>query len=97
MESIGKNLTVDVPCRIGDTVYKIIMCKTGYSHIQQFTCCGFHIIEAPSLRGHERKSYIIVHLEVTNSISHIPFDKINKTVFFNKEEAEQKIKGADRR
>lgn len=93
MKPTENNLTIDIPCKIGSTVYKVITRKDGGSHIQEFSCCGFHIIEAPDVRGHKRRNYIIAHLDVTNSIRHIPFDEINKTVFFSKNEAEQKMNG----
>lgn len=80
------------PCKVGDPVYQIIFQKRGIpSHILQETCVGFHMINAPDLRGLDRKSYIIVHNSETNTIGHINFDKIGKTVFFTCEEAKHMI------
>lgn len=89
-----ENGVIVPPCKIGDTVYEVVKSRKGdYSHINTSTCIGFHIVNAPKKRGHTRHSYIVVHYSATNSTRHFSFDKIGKTVFFAKEEAEQVLKG----
>ena len=47
----------------------------------------------PNIRGCiKRGQYLIVHHETVNMTSHINFKEIGKTVFFTREEAEQKLK-----
>lgn len=81
------------PCKIGDTVYEVIKTKKGnYSHINTSICVGFHIVNAPKKRGHTRQSYIVAYFSITNAIYHFSFERIGKTVFFTREEAEQALK-----
>ena len=81
------------PCKVGDKVYSIIYQKKNVvSHILIEEYVGIHLSNAPDLRGHRRKNYIIVWNENTNSIRHIDINKIGKTVFLTKEEAEEKLR-----
>lgn len=76
------------PCKIGDPIYEVIFRKKNKaSHILEEKVVGIHIIDAPQDLGHNRKNYIITHNKNTNQIRHIGFDKIGKSVFFSKADA----------
>ena len=81
------------PCKVGDKVCSLIFQKGNiFSHFLEETYVGIHLSNAPDIRGHRRKNYIIVWNENTNSIRHIDIKKIGKTVFLTKEVAEEKLK-----
>lgn len=80
------------PCKVGDTIYKLILFKDGHGGCVPQKVVGFHLGEFPHIRGQERKQYIIVYHEVVNTISHIDIKQIGKTVFLTREEAERKLK-----
>ena len=83
------------PCKIGDTIYKLILFKDRTGFYVEHQVVGFHVGELPKLRGHKRDQYFIVWHKETNSISHLNFEQIGKTVFFTKEEAEKALKGGN--
>ena len=68
------------PCRVGDTLYPII----DMSH----TACKSFVSDFPITV----LPYQIYYINVMGGISAIPFDNFGKTVFFTKEEAEEKLK-----
>lgn len=87
-----ENGVIVPPCKIGDTIYHAIFHKSGTGACVEYQVVGFHLGEFPKLRGQKRKQYFIVWHEVTNSISHLDFEQIGKTVFLTREEAEQALK-----
>lgn len=89
---LNKNVIVP-PCKYGDTIYEAIFHKDGTGFCVERKVVGFHMGEFPKLRGQERQQYFIVFHEATNSISHMNFKEIGKTIFFTREEAEQALKG----
>ena len=81
------------PVSIGNTVYELIVPRYGKSHhINKATVMGFRLGEFKDLCGHKRKEYLCVLYDTSPYITHIPLDKIGKTVFLTKEEAEQALK-----
>ena len=93
VDELLANGIIVLPCKVGDKIYSIIYQKKNVvSHILIEEYVGIHLSNAPDLRGHRRKNYIIVWNENTNSIRHIDINKIGKTVFLTKEEAEEKLR-----
>ena len=82
-----KSLFVELPCKVGDTAYCII---TRAKYIQGHKVVGFHLGDFPTLRGHKRKEYLVCYSNYT--LYHLDIEQIGKTIFFTKEEAEQKLK-----
>ena len=79
------------PCKVGDKVYEVVITKKG-GYINEHTIVGFHLGEFPDLRGQTRKQYLIGHCEVMNFIFHLDMKKIGERLFFNRDQAEQKLK-----
>ena len=90
-----KSLIIETPCRVGDTIYKVIFHKSGTGACVEYQVVGFHLGDFPKLRGQKRKQYFIVWHEVTNDISHLDFEQLGKTVFLNREEAEEALKARE--
>lgn len=89
-----ENGVIVPPCNVGDTVYINVFTKKGYSHTITEKAVGMHILDSPKARGNKpRKNYIIIHCKNTNSLKHIDFDEIGKTVFFSEEDA-VKVRGS---
>ena len=81
------------PVSIGNTVYELIVPRYGKSHhINKATVMGFRLGDFRDLCGHKRKEYLCVLYDTSPYITHITLDKIGKTVFLTKEEAEQALK-----
>ena len=79
------------PCKAGDKIFEAIFMKKGKGFIVERNVVGFHFGELPDLRGHKRQEYFVVYHKDTNSIAHLNFKDIGKTVFFTKEEAEKAL------
>lgn len=87
-EYLLDNGVIVPPCKAGDTVYEVIhRCNA----IRPVNVVGFHLGKFPSLRGCKRKQYLICYSQY--SLAHLDIDKIGKTVFLTKEEAEKALKG----
>ncbi len=83
---------VELPCKIGQTVYEVVFLRNGtVSHISPLKVVGIHIGNFPDLRGHKRKSYLVVVYPTSEILGRISLDKIGKTLFQTKEEAEAAI------
>ena len=77
------------PCKVGTTIYEAIwLKKKKFSHFRECKVVGFHTGEFPDLRGHKRDNYLIVCYDCGH-LGHIPYDKIGKTVFLSREDAER--------
>lgn len=77
------------PCKVGTTIYEaILLKKKKFSHFRECKVVGFHTGEFPDLRGHKRDNYLIVYYDCGH-LGHIPYDKIGKTVFLDREDAER--------
>lgn len=96
-----KSKSVDLPCKVGDTIYQIVYnydrktCPaTIYpSHYVKKEVVGIHICDSRlrvnALSNKKYRDYLIVR--ICNAVEHIPFVKIGKSVFLTKEEAEQAL------
>ena len=92
---------IELPCKVGDTIYQIVYCydRTTYpatkypDHYVEKEVVGIHICDSRlrvnALSNKKYRDYLIVG--VCNSVEHIPFAKIGKTVFPTKEEAEKAL------
>ncbi len=90
-----KSLFIEMPCKVGDTIYEAIFLKRGvFSHWLASKVVGFHLGDFPTLRGQKRKQCIVVWHSFPNCISHIPLDSFGNTVFLKHEleKAEQTLK-----
>lgn len=88
-----KSRYIELPCAVGDKIYQVIKPKKSKGNIVEYDVVGFHLGNFPKLKGHLRKQYIIAYHEVTNNMCHIAIDKLGKTVFLTKSQAEQALKG----
>lgn len=92
-EYLLANGVIVTPCKVGDKVYVLNVPKYGKVHgINRATVVGFHLGDFGKLLGHKRKEYLCVVYDTSPYITHIPLDRIGKTVFLTKEEAEQALK-----
>ena len=79
------------PCKVGTTIYEAILLKgKKISHFRECKVVGYHTGEFPDLRGHKRDNYLIVYYDCGH-FGHIPYDKIGKTVFLSREDAERAL------
>lgn len=84
-----KNHFVELPCKIGQTVYEVVFFRNGaVSHISPLKVVGIHIGNFPDRCGHKRKSYLVVVYPTSEILGRISLDKIEKTLFLTKEDAE---------
>lgn len=92
---------IELPCKVGDTVYQMVYCYDRKnrpvtirpnSYIAK-EVVGIHICDSRlrvnALSNKKYRDYLIVG--ACNSLEHIPFSKIGKSVFLTKEEAEQAL------
>ena len=79
-DSILEDGWIRPPCKVGDTLYEIV----DMSH----TACNSFVSDFPIMV----EPYQIVYKNLMGDFSCIPFEKIGKTIFFTKEQAEQKLK-----
>ena len=80
-----KSRFVELPCAKGDTVYEVI----ASHHSREGKVVGFHLGEFTDLRGNKRGNYLIV--KYYYSIYHLEYERIGKTVFLTREEAEKAL------
>ena len=76
------------PCKVGDTIFGVVVKS---NHIYSAQVVGFHLGKFPTLRGHKRNEYLVCYSGYC--LRHIDIDKIGKTVFLTREEAEKALKG----
>ena len=89
---LTKNRFVELPCKIGQIVYEVVYLRNGtFSHINPLKVVGIHIGNFPDLRGHKRKSYLVVVYPTSEILGRIPLDKVGKNIFLTKEETEAAI------
>ena len=87
---------VVMPCKIGQTVYEVVYLRNGtVSHVSPLKVVGIHIGDFPDLRGHKRKSYLVVVYPTSEILGRIPLDKVGKTLFMTKKEAEAALAKMD--
>lgn len=89
-----KSRFVELPCKIGQIVYEVVYFRNGtVSHINPLKVVGIHIGNFPDLRGHKRKSYLVVAYPTSEILGRIPLDKVSKTIFLTEKEAKAAIAG----
>lgn len=86
-----KSRFIELPCKVGDTVYKIVNdkrvkkpyeCKViGFWYFEDETCNSIHLVHYVN--------------EVLESSFSVPFIEIDKTVFLAREDAEKALLGYD--
>ena len=86
-----QGLLLRLPCKAGSTIYKVYKmptrCTVHEQYRDDYSCCGCEELECDSSYKWEIIKYIADIKEVV-CVS----NKIGKTVFLTKEEAEQKLK-----
>ena len=76
---------IEVPCKIGDTLYYTPTCSTGY--VLKCTVVAIHISDEKQIRNKLYKSHILAVSHLSGKCVKLNFDEFNKTVFLSKEEA----------
>jgi len=87
-----KSMLVELPCKVGNTVYKCVFSKNGKGTIVEYKVVGFHLGDFSNMRRQKRNEYLVIHHEVTDCISHLNLKELGKTVFLTREETEQALK-----
>lgn len=83
---------VELPCKVGDTAYRVIRRKDGGGHIASATVSGLHMGDTERNRRYKKeKEYIVLKVE-GNFCAHVDRGQIGKTVFLTREEAEAALK-----
>lgn len=84
---------VELPCKVGDVVYEMVLNRDkSFSHWNTHKVVGVHLGNFPDLRGHKRQEYLVTYCELMNFLGRIPLNKLGKTVFLTREEAERALK-----
>lgn len=84
---------VELPCKVGEEIYEMVLTRDkSFSHWNTHKVVGVHLGNFPDLRGHKRQEYLVTHCEVMNLLNRIPLNKLGKTVFLTREEAEKALK-----
>ena len=85
---------VELPCKVGDTAWIIVRYKNGNDHFYTGIVTGVHVTDRKTIYKLpcKRFNYIVIRFLQTDSLKHINFNEIGKTVFFTKEQAEQALK-----
>lgn len=93
MFDIATENCIELPCKVGNAVYETVFNRDKtFSHINTHKVVGIHLGDFPDLRGHKRQEYLVTHCKMMNLLSRIPLNKLGKTVFLTKEEAERALK-----
>ena len=88
----GGRLVV-LPCKVGDTVYRVVRRKGGGGHISPAVVIGIHM--ADTVRGHRYQKgteYVVLRVD-GYYCDHVDVKKFGKTVFLDREGAEAALKG----
>lgn len=85
---------LELPCKVGDTAWIIVRYKNGNGHFYTGIVTGVHVTDRKTIYKLpcKRFNYIVIRFLQTDSLKHINFNEIGKTVFFTKEQAEQALK-----
>ena len=82
-----------LPCKVGDTVYRVIRTKDGGGHIAPAVVSGIHM--ADTVRGYryqKNTEYIVLRVD-GYYVDHVDVKKFGKTVFLTQEEASAALHG----
>lgn len=85
-----------LPCKVGDTVYRVIRTKDGGGHIARAVVSGIHM--ADTVRGYRYQKgteYVVLRVD-GYYCDHVDVKKFGKTVFLDREEAEAALKGGEK-
>lgn len=86
---------VVLPCKVGDTVYRVIRAKNGSGHVAPANVSGLHLGDT-ARNCRYRKEYEYVVLKVDGGFcAHVNKRDFGKTVFLTREEAEAALKGGE--
>ena len=85
---------VELPCKFGDTAWILVRYKNGGGYFYTGIVTGVHVTDRKTIYKLpcKRINYIVIRFVQTDSLKHINFNEIGKTVFFTKKEAEQALK-----
>ena len=85
---------VELPCKVGDTAWVLVRYKNGDGYFYTGIVTGVHVTDRKTIYKLpcKRFNYIVIRFLQTDSLKHINFNEIGKTVFFTKEAAEQALK-----
>lgn len=87
---------VVLPCKVGDTVYRVVRRKDGGGHISPAVVSGIHM--ADTARGHRYQKgteYVVLRVD-GYYCDHVDVKKFGKTVFLDRKEAEAELKGGEK-
>lgn len=91
-----RNRFVELPCKVGEEIYEMVLTRDkSFSHWNTHKVVGVHLGNFPDLRGHKRQEYLVTHCEVMNLLNRIPLNKLGKTVFLTRVEAEKALEEQD--
>ena len=90
----GRSRFVELPCKVGDTAWILERYKNGDGYFYTGIVTGVHVTDRKTIYKlpYKRFNYIVIRFVQTDSLKHINFNEIGKTVFFTKEAAEQALK-----
>ncbi len=87
------NRFMKLPCKVGDTVYLMVKYnKDEFGNYCTGIVSGIHVTDKKSNGPYSKRfDYLVVRFPTTDSIKHINFKEIGKTVFLTREEAEKAL------
>lgn len=89
-----QGLLVRLPCKLGDTVYRVIRGKKGRGHIAPATVSGLHLGDTTRNRRYQKEyEYLVLRVD-GGFCAHVNKKDIGKTVFLTREEAEKALEDA---
>lgn len=92
MEEQG--LLVRLPCKVGDTVYRVIRGKKGRGHIAPATVSGLHLGDTTRNRRYQKEyEYLVLRVD-GGFCAHVNKKDIGKTVFLTQKAAEKALEDA---
>lgn len=95
LEAESQGRLVVLPCKVGDTAYRVIRRKDGGGHIAPATVSGLHLGDTTRNRRYKKgNEYIVLRVD-DMYCSHVDVKEIGKTVFLTRGEAKAALKGCD--
>lgn len=86
-----QGLLVRLPCKVGDTVYRVIRGKKGRGHIAPATVSGLHLGDTTRNRRYQKEyEYLVLRVD-GGFCAHVNKKDIGKTVFLTREAAEKAL------
>ena len=83
---------IEIPCNIGEPVYRVFNLKCGKgSHICEYLCAGIHIADKVTRwRKENAVRYLVLRTPEGHTV-HVRMDELGKTIFVEREEAERRL------